>query len=369
MRILLKYILVILIFIVCGSKVDKKDNNIFKIESQSITIADGSDPCADSVDFLLSLITNVKTYVKVLWTKDSVTSLDTLIDNNFSIEHFFTFNNITYNDTLQYKIILYNIGFTDSSETQFYLYVPEKDIESPSIEKIHITAFTNHCYFYVNIDHPAKLKLLYGFSQNYTDTLEIDSALTVHWFKVDSLIADTVYHYTVYLEDNCGNFVQSDWDSIFVTNPYPVIKFQSDTIAGTDSLVARVYVQNIQNLFVVDFQFVFPGDKLIYTNFEKGDLMKVAEYNPIQCVQNPMFVTDHVGAVASWSLLYLDFIYPIGSYMQLPIGDSGNIANFYFKINQCGMDSLYFDTLKVRFLDPLLNEVKGIKINSKLNLQ
>jgi len=347
----------------CGSNSGPKPIITTDLQIRDLTVelnddGDDYDPCADQLTYRITFKTTLSTKAVLYWGESSLNPVNQENSTSaFKTQH--TFNLYPINpdiDFYYYRIIVYTAD-NDSLKSDPDSFKPTR---GPSVMPTFVSLKTipsaEFVLIYFKLSHAAKAEIRYGLTSGYGKTYAISEAKTTHYIRIDSLLSDTLYHYTIGLEDNCGNINAGAWDSTFRTNPLPLIYFKPDTITTTGTDVSiPVYVENIIDLFAVKFQFSFPTDILSYDYMEKGDLFLTSKYNGIQCLEWPSPADANYGKTAgnvtTWTQILEEYIYPVGSYMKLPLRTPGHIATFHFKVIGKGDGKLEFKQTELDFLD------------------
>lgn len=376
-RILNLPVLLILGTVFCGS--NSGPNTIatteLKITNLIIELSNdnGADPCADQLAYKVDFKTTQSTKAILYWGESSTNLINQETSTtSFKTQHSFTLFPINPDtDTYYYKIIVYTEK-KDSLKQGIDFFTPSRGTtQLPSFVTLKTIPSAKFVLIYFKLSHASKATIRYGLSNSYDKIYTITQANTVHYIRIDSLISDTLYHYTIGLEDNCGNINAGAWDSTFRTNPIPRIFFKPDTIRTTDSTIAiPVYVENILDLFAVKFQFTFPTTLLVYDHMDKGNLFLTSKYNGIQCLEWPSPADANYGQAAgnvtTWTQILEDYIYPAGTYMKLPLKTEGHIATFYFNVIGKGEGKLEFKQIELDFLDCQRKHIDAISLNGQL---
>ncbi len=356
----------------CGTNSSTNQQSSIVISSLTIFIDDGgeSDPCADTLRYRATFKTNINATARVYWGRSSGIYTDSLTSSAPERTQFdFTLYPVLANQRYYIKIIAF-ASAKDTASLDEETFIAEKGSGAiPSIDSLQTKQGTTYALIYMRLSSPAKPKIFYGLSANYTDSIIITQSKTTHYQRIDGLTPETVYHYGIALEDNCGNFVTPAWDSLFRTNPLPKIYFLPDTIISEgDTVDIDVYCENIIDLFAVRFQFYFPTQSLSYLSMDKGELASNSAYNSIHFLNWPNIQgTDgKAGNVTDWTIKYIGYVYPWGTYMQLPLNTPGKIATFHFRKLQTGEGELRFETLQLLFQDCILAPIEVISYDAHI---
>jgi len=371
-----KVLILFLIFFACGTR--SNNSRVTPPEEDDFTISDikaenkyGSDPCADTVTYVISCKTSENSTAYLYWGTSSNRLNNVLKSEVAAVEHSFDIYPLLTGTTYYFSLKAIAEDLSDSTDTNTSSFTPEKgEVELPSFDDIRILAYPEHAYAYYTISHHSVSEFFFGLTSQYDRSVDGAGANVIFYKKLDSLIADTVFHYSISLEDNCGNIVEADWDSVFRTPAYPEIYFNPDTITGNpgDTIDVKVYIKNIVNLMAVEYQFYFPTSQLTYLGVSKGEILNIPNYELVEflTLPNPP-VANIKGCVTTWRTDFVNNYYIIGSYMKFPGNTPGHIATFRFRVNDtaAGEGDFTFITDRIRFLDPFSVRLKFLSYDGK----
>jgi len=311
----------------------------------------------------ISWQTTVPATSKVVYGTNNTMDKSTQEDNTMVTEHTVELLGLKPNTEYKFKVISKD---EKNNEVESNIYSFKTDTvktSGPIISNINILSLTSSsATIYWETDVEANSRVDYGLSDNYSYYKEdIDNYVLKHYVTLTDLNNNQIYHYKITSSNKWGYSSSTD-DMIFQTKDLGKLILSPEIINVNvgDSFEVKIELENVEDVFSVQFQININRSLIKFENVEEGDLLKDSKYKSLMFQRDPINDDEKIGYVATWTAKY-EGSNPVGTEVDL-VNMKKTLCILKFKALQKGETTLLFN--KYRVLDAGTNEIKIYEPNA-----